>query len=536
MKTVYTPDEIERILEATIGPAPDADAPDPSTRRARVERRARFIDEVGRQAAAEILAMEDARDCRIEVFAGDDMCGAYALAAATALTLAGCNAGVCLFNIGGDMLSADCAAARSRYLESCGPDMLTEVISPGANFTMPHLDENTIVVDGLFGSDYQKPLRGGYQAVARYINESVSSPRVVSIDIPSGMTLNLSVGMVNRNIIHADLTLVIVGPTLAFFMPENAILLGKWKTLKLPVKKNVITHPSCRVVDAKAIRGILPPREPFVHKNELGTALIYAGSYGMLGAAVLATRAACRSGCGKVICHGPRCGFYVLQSSAPSAMFETDGSDFDIQRFESQHNADAIAIGPGLGHSDATIYGLERYLKTCHSQGRPVILDADALNCIARHPSLLDFIPPGSVLTPHAGEFDRLFGNQNNHSTRLLKAIEVAMRYNIIMVLKGHYTFTIWPPDGEILVNASGTPALATAGSGDVLTGLLAGLVAQGIAPEIAAVAAVYLHGIAGKLAQQEHGVRGSTAEDIADYVGTAIEYVCNPPERRNNK
>lgn len=217
-------------------------------------------------------------------------------------------------------------------------------------------------------------------------------------------------------------------------------------------------------------------------------------------------------------------------------MFETDGSDFDIQRFESQHNADAIAIGPGLGHSDATIYGLERFLKTCHSQGHPVILDADALNCIARHPSLLDFIPARSIITPHAGEFDRLFGTQNSHSTRLLKAIEIATRYNIVVVLKGHYTFTIWPPDGEILVNASGTPALATAGSGDVLTGLLAGLVAQGIAPEIAAVAGVYLHGIAGKLAQQEYGVRGSTAEDIADYVGTAIEYVCNPPSKHNNK
>lgn len=531
MKTVYTPDEIERILEATIGPAREPEEYDAVRAKERRRRRAAFISAVGEQAAAEVIAFHGERPGDIVVFAGDDMCGAYALATASALHVAGRKARVYLFNIGGNMLTDDCRSERDRFLQDIGRQWLNEVVDPGASFTMPELDSGMTVIDGLFGIDYQKPLRGGYQAVARYINESPSTPGVVSLDIPSGMNLNLSVGMVNRNIIHADLTLAIAGPSTAFFMPENAQLIGRWKTLRLPLDKSVVRHPQCRIVDAKAVRAVLPPRDPFADKNDLGCAMIYAGSYGMLGAAVLSVRAATRSGCGKVICHGPRCGFYVLQSSVPSAMFETDGSDFDIQRFESRFEADAIAVGPGMGHSDATIYGLERFLKNCQAQSRPLILDADALNCMAHRPSMLDFVPAGSILTPHAREFDRLFGPQNTHSTRLLKAVEMAARYKIVIVLKGHYTFTVWP-DGEVLVNASGTSALATAGSGDVLTGLIAGLTAQHIAPEIAAVSAVYIHGMAGKLAAARNGVRGTTAEDIADSIGLAIESICNPPSK----
>ena len=174
---------------------------------------------------------------------------------------------------------------------------------------------------------------------------------------------------------------------------------------------------------------------------------------------------------------------------------------------------------------------LERLLKLSYAATpkQPLILDADALNCIARRPAMLDFIPPRSIITPHTREFDRLFGTQNNHSSRVLKAIEMAMRYKIIIVLKSHYTLTVWP-NGDIVVNTSGTEALATAGSGDVLTGLIAGFAAQKISPEIAAVAAVYIHGIAGKIAARHYGIRGTTAEDIAAAIGTAINTVSTPP------
>ncbi len=528
MKNIYTPADIERIVDSTIGRLDEIAELDAPRQALWYERRRVFIDAVGRQVAAEVLATRGAGKAKVLVFAGDGICGAYALACATALHQAGCPARVVLFNIGGDMLIPDTKSARETFLQVAGDLFLEEVINPGPGFTMPEMTRRTIVVDGIFGSEYKKPLRGGYQAVARHINEQ--GPQVISIDLPSGMTTDLGVGMINRNIVHADLTLTLVGPTLAFFMPENAELIGRWKTLDVPFDEDAMNSTRCstRMIDARAVRTVLPSRPSIASKNDLGDVLIFAGSYGMLGAAVLATRAATRSGCGRVTCHGPRCGFYVMQSSVPSAMFTTDGGDVDIRRFENPRECEGVAIGPGIGKSDETVRGLEIFLKACFAAGKPLILDADALNCMTVKPSMIDFIPARSILTPHAGEFDRLFGAQSSHASRVLKALEMAARHKIVIVLKGHYTLTVWP-DGSIVVNSSGTEALATAGSGDVLTGLMAGFVAQKMMPEVAAVAAVYVHGVAGRLASSVYGVQGTTAEDIADAIGPAIDSILNP-------
>lgn len=528
MKNIYTPADIERIIDATIGRLDQIAELDSTRRDIWMRRRAAFISAVGERVAAEVLTMRRSPNQKVLVFAGDGICGAYALATATSLHRAGCEAGVVLFNIGGNMLSPDTIDARDTFVREAGHDFLIEVVNPGPGFMMPEMDRRTIVVDGIFGSEYKKPLRGGYQAVARHINEQ--GPKVISIDLPSGMVTDLGVGMINRNIVHADLTLTLVGPTLAFFMPENAELIGKWKTLDVQFDAEALSSTRCstRIVDAKAIRTVLPVRPPFASKADLGDALIFAGSYGMLGAAVLATRAATRSGCGRVTCHGPRCGFYVMQSSVPSAMFTTDGGDVDIRRFENPRECTGVAIGPGIGRSDDTVRGFEIFLKACFAAGKPLILDADALNCLTAKPSMIDFIPARSILTPHAGEFDRLFGAQSSHASRVLKALEMASRHKIVIVLKGHYTLTIWP-DGSIVVNSSGTEALATAGSGDVLTGLMAGFVAQRMMPEVAAVAAVYVHGVAGRMAAALNGVYGTTAEDIADAIGPAIDSILNP-------
>ena len=184
-----------------------------------------------------------------------------------------------------------------------------------------------------------------------------------------------------------------------------------------------------------------------------------------------------------------------------------------------------MAIGPGIGTSDRTIGALESFLKIASANKRPVILDADALNCIAIRPSMLDYLPVLSIITPHAGEFDRIFGPQPSSSARLAKAIEISMSYKIIIVLKGYYTATV-RPDGKVFYNSSGTPALATAGTGDVLTGLMVGLVAQGMKPDIASIAAVYIHGVAGRMAEKEHGSYGVCAEDVADNIGKAIKSI----------
>lgn len=527
MKNIYTPDDIERILEATIGSLEEIEKMEEGRRSVWMERRAAFIVSVGEEVARNVLELRGNDNSKVLVFAGDGINGAYALSAAETLHNRGCKAHVVLFNIGGAMLSPDTEAARESFVDCAGIEYIDEVINTTNGFVMPEITRQTLVVDGIFGSEYKRPLRGGYQVVAREINEK--GCRVVSIDLPSGMTTDLGMGMINRNIVHADLTLTLVGPTLAFFMPENAELIGRWKTLEIPFSEEAMLDTACtsRMIEAKNIRGVLPTRLSTASKQSLGDALIFAGSYGKLGAAVLATRAATRSGCGRVTCHGPRCGFYVMQSSVPSAMFVTDGGDMYIKQFENPHDCAGVAIGPGIGTSEDTIAGLELYLKSCFAVGKPLILDADALNCIALKPTLIDFIPARSILTPHEGEFDRLFGAQSSHSSRVLKALEMAARHKLVIVLKGHYTLTVWP-DGAIVVNTSGTEALATAGSGDVLTGLICGFVAQNMQPEVAAVAAVYVHGVAGRIAARQNGIMGTTAEDVANAVGSAIDSIIN--------
>lgn len=482
-----------------------------------------FVGHIGTQVADEIVSAFKS-SVRTVIFAGPDDCGAFVMTAARLLGRQhGFRPEVYLFNIGGNRLNDVCAEASALYKAEMPEESITEVT--GLRFAMPELDEDTLVIDGLFGSSHTGPLSGGYQHLVRNINESGAT--IVSIDVPSGLPADPTIGLINRNIIHADVTLAIAAPRLSFFSSENLELVGRWKIIDGGITREDMRRAKSNfyLIEESDIRGILPERRPDCSKADFGSAIIFAGSYGMMGAAILATRAAARSGCGKVTCHSPRCGFGVMQISVPSALFEADSSDTAISAIELRRNYNAVAIGPGIGTADQTLRALEDFLKVAAANRRPVILDADALNCIAIKPAILNYLPMLSVLTPHAGEFDRMFGPQPSSSARLAKAIEIAQLYKIIIVLKGHYT-AIVRPDGKVLYNSSGTTALATAGSGDVLTGLMAGFLAQGYKPEIASVVAVYVHGIAGRVAERRNGSYGTTAEDVADSVGPAIRNI----------
>lgn len=511
---IYSPRQIDFILGETLGLSPES--------------RMAFISLVGEKVSNAVVKLRR-KDKRVVIFAGNDINGAYGMMAGAFLAEANYNPEVYLINIGGDRLTPDARKAKEEFLIRAGQQALFETI--GMELVQPEIDDKDIVVDALFGREHIGPLTGGYQYLARFINES--GAYVVSIDLPSGMTVDLSEGMINRNIIHANLTLTLVGPSAAFFMKENAELIGRWQVIETPLNEEAVKSTKChtRLIEAHNVRKLLPPRGEFVTKADLGHALLYAGSYGMLGAAVLAARSALKAGCGKLTVHGPRCAFSVLQTSVPCAMFKTDGGDTDIRRMDYSKNYQAIGVGPGIGTSDYTVNALEEFLKAANAASAPVVLDADALNCISIRPSMLDFIPARSVITPHDGEFDRLFGKQPSSSARLLKAIELSHKLSIIIVLKGHYTATVWP-DGAVLINSSGTPALATAGSGDVLTGFITGLIASGIHPEYAAVAGVFIHGLAGHMAAHQHGVRSVMASDIVSYLGYAIEAIVNPDKK----
>lgn len=480
-----------------------------------------FVDRVG-EALADVLVRELKPDTLTTVFAGEGDCGAYTLEACRLLCSRGYDMEVFLFNIGGNRLSAECTSCRDRLIEDQDAHCRFVEVT-GLQFTMPDLDEQSVVIDGLFDGSYTGRIAGGYQHLVRNINES--GARIIAIDVPSGLPVDTTGGLLSRNIINAGLTLAIGLPRITFFIGENSELVGRWRIIDAGYSRKAMrqTVANYFLTDEAEVRALLPRRRLCCSKADFGNAIIFAGSYGMMGAAILATRAAARSGCGKVTCHSPKVGQFLLQSSVPSALYEADNGDAVIGDIVLKHAYDAIAIGPGIGTADTTINALENFLKVANANGRPVVLDADALNCIGLRPTMLNYIPVKSVITPHAAEFDRLFGEQPDSESRLHKAIEMAEYYQIIIVLKGHNTCIV-RPDHKVCINSGATPALATAGSGDVLTGLLTGLIAQGISPERAAVAAVYIHGIAGRIAENRHGEYGVIAEDIADSVGMAIK------------
>ena len=453
------------------------------------------------------------------IFAGPGNNGADALATGRLLCHHGFRPEIYLFNIGGNKLSADCAAQRDRLLAEHPDVMFTEVTK---SFNMPQLHANYLVIDGLFGSGLNEELKGGFKVLVQNVNDEKAT--VVSIDLPSGMFGDWNPHIVNRDTVHATLTLAIQFPRLCFFIPDNAELIGEWKVIDIGLSEQAISQSPVNfcLVEKRDVRHRLHHRKEFCSKADFGSAILYAGSYGMMGAAVLSASGALRAGLGKLTVCAPKCGYTILQTSVPEAMYHYNRGEMNIVDIRPERSFSAIGVGPGIGTHELTVMALEDFLASIN---QPVVLDADALNCIAIKPSMLNTIPVLSVLTPHAGEFDRMFGPQTSGEARLRTAIEKAKYYNIFIILKGHYT-AIVRPDGKVYFNSSGTPALATPGSGDVLTGILLAMLAQGYPAELASIIAVYIHGLAGELAASEHGEYGVLAGDIAANVGRAIKDV----------
>ena len=462
---------------------------------------------------------------RIVVIAGPGNNGGDALAVSRMLIEQGYrNTEIYLFNVKGK-LSHDCNEEYKRLITMEGINF-TEITHA---FNPPRLGKNDVVVDGLFGSGLNAPLQGGFVAVARYINES--GAYVISIDIPSGLFNEWNSHINMRDMVHANLTLAFQLPRLAFFFSENYPVLGEWKLLDIDLDESKIkeTQTNYFVIDSRNITPLLHKRLPFTGKRDYGSALIFAGSTGMTGAAVLAARGAMKSGAGLVTVHSAKRGIDIVQTAVPEAMFEPDRNDHVISDMKIHHNHQAVAAGPGIGTQNMTIDALEHLLQNCTA---PLILDADALNCISQRPALLPLLPAKTIITPHIGEFDRLFGEQRTSEDRLKTAISMARKYNIIIVLKGHYTAII-RPTGRVYFNMTGNPGMATAGAGDVLTGIITAFLAQGYNPEYAATIGVYVHGLAGDLAAEKYGQFGLVASNIAEFAGRAVEQILS--SRKSN-
>jgi len=386
-------------------------------------------------------------------------------------------------------------------------------------FDLSQLTENSILIDSLFGSGLSKPLEGIYKELVTLINDSKCI--TVSIDIPSGLFVDKPVDPVKDSIIKADYTLSFQFPKLSFLFPENEYITGNWQILPIGLHPDFIDSEPCRnyLVEFADVKGILKPRSRFSHKGTYGHALLIGGSKGKIGAAVLMGKSCLRSGAGLVTVHLPNCGYQVIQTAAPEVMVSIDPDENECTILPHPDSFSTIAAGPGLGTGKYSATMLKHLIQEARV---PLLLDADALNILSDNPTWRAFLPKGTVLTPHPGEFARLAGKTSNSFDRLEILRAFCIKYSLNIVLKGAYT-VVCSPLGNCYFNPTGNPGMATGGSGDVLTGLIAGLLAQGYNATEACISGVYLHGLAGDLALEETGYEALVASDIIKNLGNAF-------------
>jgi len=417
------------------------------------------------------------------------------------------------------------------HSETASPDNLANqpyvqdvqpIYSP-ADF--PLMEATGVVVDAIFGTGLSRPVEGWVASILHKINDGYGRHTIVSIDMPSGLMADSATG--HAACVHANYTLSFQFYKLAFLLPENAARVGEAVILPIGLHPDFINSVETKyhVVDPRIIKTVYQPRNPFAHKGTYGHALLVAGSYGKMGAAILAARACLRAGAGLLTVHIPQPGYEILQTAVPEAMCETEDQpgNFSAHFHEpfKHHQAPGyatIGVGPGLGTAAATARALEKLLELYH---KPMVLDADALNMISEYPFLLQKLPKDSILTPHPKEFERLFGSTEDQFERLALLSAKAVELQGYILLKGRFS-AMACPDGAVYFNPTGNPGMATAGSGDVLTGILTGLLSQGYTPKAALLLGTWLHGLAGDLAADDISEESLIAEDIINYLGQA--------------
>ena len=444
----------------------------------------------------------------VVVFAGPGNNGGDALAVARLLTEQGYQVKTFLFNINGH-LSADCAENKKRLMDT--KKAKSQFVEVTQEFDPPQLERGMLVVDGLFGSGLNKPLNGGFASLVKYINSSKAE--VVSIDMPSGLMTEDNTYNVRQNIVRADLTLTLGQKKLSMLFAENQLFIGDLQVLDIGLSREGIekTDSQYTMLERDDVKSLLLKRDPFAHKGTMGNALIIAGSYGMAGAAILATESCLRSGAGKFTAYSPRKNVAVLQTAVPEAVLHVGNEETAFAEAIDTEDFQAVGIGPGLGTSETTAIAIIAQLRRTQC---PLVCDADAINILSSHRAWLQQLPKEIIMTPHPKEFDRLEGHSSDSFERLSKARDLSQRINAYIILKGHRT-ALCCPDGHIVFNSTGNAGMATGGSGDVLTGILTGLLARGYGRLNACVVGMYLHGLAGDIAAAEVGQESLIARDI---------------------
>ena len=449
------------------------------------------------------------------IFCGKGNNGGDGLAIARLLTESYCNVQVFILEFGHK--GTDDFQANLELLHQSRVDI--RFIQSEENFHQ--FKPGEIIIDALFGSGLNRPLEGVTAKLVSHLNHS--GCRIISIDIPSGLSADQSS---KENIaVKANDTLSFQCYKPAFLVAENSLYTGNVHILDIGLHpdfyNSLITQNE--LTDGTIAGSIYKPRNNFSHKGNFGHALLVAGSYGKMGAAVLSAKACLKIGAGLLTVHIPKSGYDILQTSLPEAMVMTDFNSSFVTKIEDDLlKYDAIGIGPGIGTASETKTLVHELF---HSYSKPVVIDADALNIISSQKDLLKLIPAGSVLTPHPKEFERLFGPSKNDFERIQLASEKAKELNCIIILKGHHSFIV-SPDTKGFFNNTGNAGMATAGSGDVLTGILIGLIAQNYSSIEAAILGVYIHGLAGDYAAGKESMEAMIAGDIINNLGNAFSEV----------
>ena len=387
----------------------------------------------------------------------------------------------------------------------------------------PEIEDDALIVDAMLGTGLSRPLDGLLADVVRHINTLEN--HVVSVDMPTGLFADDNSSNNMETVIQADQTNTFHCPKMSMLFPETGKYAGTLKVLQIGLlDKEMNPESSFEYVQRDDLEKLYRKRPKFSHKGTCGHALVVAGSKGKIGAAQLTTSACLRSGAGLVTAHVPACGLDIMQLSVKEAMCTVDSNTNHIIDLPNLSPFNAIGIGPGIGTEKDTANVLKRLIQDADAR---LVIDADGLNILSENKTWLSFLPKGTILTPHQKEFERLVGKWDSSAERLKLQTDFSKKYGVVVVLKDAHTSTT-TPSGQVFFNSTGNPGMATGGSGDVLTGIILGLLAQGYSPEVAAVMGVFVHGHAGDLLIRDQAPEALIASDLVSNLGKAF-HVLNP-------
>lgn len=447
---------------------------------------------------------------KIKVFAGAGNNGGDAVALARSLFEDGYFVELYFVTFSGK-ISEDTQLNIDRYTKLQGASY-TEITKASM---MPNLSPNDIIIDGLVGTGLRGPIEGEMAEVIRIINQAKAE--IISLDIPSGLMGEDNCCGKSQHVIAAKRTITIEFSKLAFFFPENFKYIGYLHTVYIGLHPDIISKKGSpyRLINLSSASYLLKDIPPFAHKSQQGHALLIAGSKDMLGCVLLSGKAVMRTGAGLLSIQSLPEASSLIHTKLPEALIHNESR---------AHKYTAVGIGPGLGTNIDQKKQLEDQL---NNTTLPMVLDADAINIIAQDPQMMSSVPPHSIFTPHIGEFNKLVGTYSNSCERLEAQRDFAKKHNIIIILKGKYTSVV-NPQGEVFFNTTGNQGMATAGSGDVLTGIILSLLAQSYPAIEAATLGVFVHGLAGDKAAAEKGIHSLIASDIIDFLPQALKEITN--------